>query len=177
MTPPADPLEWDCALMCQIQEWQDAGNMGHSQCYKLPIPAGENMAMWSPQDRQYPYKAEWMWFDSEYSYRGGHYTAMVWRKSKKLGCGINPNKGTVFCQYADSPANYGSTSDTNNAGDFDGDYDACGITAADRQCWEQSTASACGGAAAPSPSGGGGGRRRKRRGGRNRGGSGPGGSG
>jgi hypothetical protein len=155
--PKPPPIAWDCELECQIQKYVDTGNSGHSDCYGSPIKAGENMAMWRPQDRRYPYKASWMWFDSEYSYRGGHYTAMIWSSSKSLGCGLNTDKGLVFCQYANAAANFGSTSDPNNAGNFDGDYAACGITEKEKSCWAASTAAACDPNAPPAPSPPGGG--------------------
>ena len=43
----------------------------------------------------------------------GHYTAMNWRSSTKLGCGIGRDTRTgwavVSCNYADSAANYNCT--------------------------------------------------------------------
>lgn len=45
----------------------------------------------------------------------GHYTAMNWRTSSKLGCGVSRNTDTgwavVSCNYADGAANYCCTGD------------------------------------------------------------------
>jgi len=56
--------------------------------------------------------AAWMWF-TEYVQQGdsgkttGHYTAMVWKDTTHLGCGIQHGGGGVIrCQYAATAPNY-----------------------------------------------------------------------
>jgi len=116
-------LKWSCELMCQVQKFADQCIDGHSQSYFSPIPAGENMA--SGTDGEF---ATWMWF-SEYGKvpptqhatedsGASHYTSIVWKATKKLGCGVckKPSLqtgGFFFCQYADSETNIDYTFEEN----------------------------------------------------------------
>jgi len=109
----APALKWNCDLMCQVQQHADNCAFQHSDSFSAPIPAGENLA--SGDDGA---QAAWMWF-SEYgaAYGGqadfnccGHYTAMVWKATKEIGCG--KCSGTVYlCQYAHDKPNFGGASD------------------------------------------------------------------
>jgi len=108
------PLKWNCKLMCQAQKWADRCEFAHSDNYNSPIPAGENLA-----SGQNVITAAWMWF-SEYgsasptshaTFNEGHFTALVWKSTKDLGCGAcKSGKGVYLCQYANSKANYGGES-------------------------------------------------------------------
>lgn len=110
------PLKWSCDLMCQVQKHADKCKFEHSASYDSPIQAGENLA--SGTDGEF---AAWMWF-SEYgkvpptqhatsSSGASHFTAVVWKASKEIGCGVCQDKsvmggGVFLCQYADSPPNW-----------------------------------------------------------------------
>jgi hypothetical protein len=53
---------------------------------------------------------------------GGHCTALLWKKSKALGCAKkntwNGNRPMYVCRYAKSAANFGSKSDGVNMPDY-----------------------------------------------------------
>jgi hypothetical protein len=132
------PIEWDGALQCQAQETQNKiGAFSHSNSYKLAISAGENLATGTSVKT-----ASWMWF-TEYTQadctqgqgsKCGHYTAMVWKKSTHLGCGIQKDgRGVIRCQYAASPPNYGGQYAA-NVPEFKGEaskLEKCGLTIAE----------------------------------------------
>jgi len=116
-------LEWSCELMCQVQKFADECIYGHSPSYDSPIKAGENLA--SGIDGEF---ATWMWF-SEYgkvpptqhatkNSGASHFTAVVWKATKKLGCGVCKKQsltggGLFFCQYADSQPNWNNAFEEN----------------------------------------------------------------
>jgi len=105
----APALKWDHDLMCQAQKGTDeiGDVMKHTDCYNLPIKAGENLASGHEVDT-----AAYMWF-SEYLQQGtgsgdaryadtGHYSAMSWKAVTKMGCGIlsaGTMQGFVRCQF------------------------------------------------------------------------------
>jgi len=93
------PLVWNAALACQAQKEQDRINaFDHADSYALPIPAGENLATGTNVAT-----AAWMWF-TEYvgpASGQGHFTAMVWKSTTEVGCGIGRDgRGVIRCQYA-----------------------------------------------------------------------------
>mmetsp|Transcript_7371 Transcript_7371/g.18505 ORF Transcript_7371/g.18505 Transcript_7371/m.18505 type:complete len:413 (-) Transcript_7371:137-1375(-) len=111
-------LAWNCNLMCQAQKHADNCQFQHSASYASPIKAGENLASGSDGEL-----AAWMWF-SEYGNAAsdahadasccGHFTAMVWKSTKHLGCGVCRDNsggygGVYVCQYAASPPNFGNS--------------------------------------------------------------------
>jgi len=125
----APPIKWDKDVAQSAQEWSDTGTSSHSDCYGLKPPygpAGENMAGGSHMT---PEKACDMWHDESPEKGpncGGHCTAMLWKKSKKLGCGIyKETGGTMFCRYADGPANYGRITESEVDYPDESKKDAC----------------------------------------------------
>jgi len=116
----APPVEWDAALQCQAQRAQNRiGQFKHSDCYNLPIKAGENIATGTNVAT-----AAWMWFleylqstDYENGGETGHFSAMSWKGVHKIGCGIGRNgKGVIRCQYVGEPL-------PNMAGSYDSNLD------------------------------------------------------
>jgi len=109
------PLKWDCKLMCQAQEHADGCQFKHSDCYNSPIKAGESIATGNSGET-----AAWMWF-SEYGDcdpeescgpgEAGHFTALVWKATAKLGCGRCETGKVYVCQYTDSAPNFGGKAD------------------------------------------------------------------
>lgn len=128
------PLKWSGALQCQAQQAQnDKAGMVHSNSYEMAIKAGENLASGTDIDM-----AAWMWF-TEYVSGGtgsevGHFTAMVWKGTTELGCGIGRTGGGVIrCHYANSPGNYNNQFEA-NVPDFKGQeskFASCGIKVSD----------------------------------------------
>jgi len=109
------PLKWNCKLQCQIQKHASKGVYEHSDSFNAPIPAGENLA--SGSDGVY---AAWMWFSEYGAAHGGqatfnccgHYTAMVWKATKEIGCGKSTSgDGIYLCQYTNAQPNFGGASD------------------------------------------------------------------
>jgi len=129
------PIEWNGALQCQAQETQNKiGAFSHSNSYSLDISSGENLATGTSVSM-----AAWMWF-TEYTQadcsaghdKCGHYTAMVWKSSTQLGCGIQRDGGggVIRCQYAASPPNYADQY-SSNVPKFEGEeskFQKCGLT-------------------------------------------------
>jgi len=107
-------LEWNCELMCQAQVVGDTCTFQHSGSYGSAIQAGENLATGTDGEL-----AAWLWFQEyvdydvpQYKSGVGHYTAMVWKNTGWLGCGVcrTPSAGqrTIYvCQYANGPSNFG----------------------------------------------------------------------
>ena len=124
-------MTWDTKLAEYAQDYANqmanAGKLDHHlgthHSYK-DMNAGENLAMsgglrgedriktasinaingWAGEGRKGPPPAP------------NHYTAMVWKGSKSLGCGVAEKNGQIYtaCNYANSPPNmnYASTNKT-----------------------------------------------------------------
>lgn len=111
------PLQWDCRLANYAQSWANQGNTEHSSDEQLSsiIPgdqAGENLA-WDSRTNSVPDVKSWLdekpfWNNDKATCRPGqacgHYTQVVWRKTTKVGCGINRNTPGPFktffvCNY------------------------------------------------------------------------------
>jgi len=134
----APPVEWDAELQCQAQKAQnDIQAFKHSDCYNLPIKAGENIATGTNVAT-----AAWMWFteylqSTDYAHGGetGHFSAMSWKGVTKIGCGIGRGgKGVIRCQYVGSPLpNMGGEYDS-NLNKFEGesaDFAKCNLPMGD----------------------------------------------
>merc|ERR1719316_720815 len=118
------PLTWDDDIAANAQAWADGGIWGHSPGDTRQINGqgvGENLAWGTSMSGR---KAVRHWYDEiaytdpfglatgMYGKNGqpiGHYTAVVWKATTKLGCGkaganVNGNWGTyVVCQYGPHP--------------------------------------------------------------------------
>jgi len=110
----APPLSWSAEVAASAQRWANRCVFDHDPNSEL----GENLA-WGTQLSAR--EAVEMWYDevSEYNYAApgfgpaGHFTQLVWRGSKLLGCGRAICQGDVYwvCRY--SPA-----------GNYEGQYRA-----------------------------------------------------
>jgi hypothetical protein len=119
-----DPIEWDNDVASGSATWAQRGQMSHAKCYKIPAPkgpSGENLAA-GQRDIMAAITA---WYDEspERGPRcGGHCTALLWKKSKALGCAKkntwNGNRPMYVCRYAHSAANFGSKSEGVNMPDY-----------------------------------------------------------
>lgn len=100
----AAPLAWDESLASVAQAWSDRGVFKHSN-----NRYGENLAMGTGNCKQ----AVDLWVDEEklwrpgmgFTMKTGHFTQVVWKGTKKVGCGFA--KGIVTCNYS-PPGNSGN---------------------------------------------------------------------
>lgn len=114
------PLQWSSELAASAQQWAaqlaQRGVMTHSSgAYGENIWAGTRGAYtqtqmvdgWGSEQqyfvpgRKFPQSCTGNWM------KCAHYTQMIWRNTRKLGCGLAAGKGmtTLVCQYS-PPGNY-----------------------------------------------------------------------
>lgn len=110
----ACPVVWNEAVAEGMQEWVDGlTSLQHSNSYQMAPPqgpAGENLAWGSPSIS--PDQTVQMWYDEvsdcttlpgcEHGEGGaavGHFTAMVWKGVKSIGCAISQNGQYAGCRY------------------------------------------------------------------------------
>jgi len=114
-------LQWDAAVAANADipaiQSNNAGQLMHSESYKMTPPAGENLA----KGQTSPEQAVIAWYnevvDPGYtpgtwgkdSGGAGHYTALIWKATTKLGCSSQgEGQDKVWaCQYAFEPPNFG----------------------------------------------------------------------
>jgi hypothetical protein len=99
-----DKLEWDDDLQKQAQSWADTGSMKHSTSLGAFKKYGENMQMKCPKST--PKDATDWWYAEIEKYQNtdahrfdaSHYTQMVWKGTKKIGCGKGKAPTNLGCQ-------------------------------------------------------------------------------
>lgn len=116
------PLEWDAQLAANAKVWADAlaetGTFEHSPADASdPDVEGENLwagtrGAWSPEDMI------GLWIAEKRDYRPGifpavsrsgdlekvgHYTQVIWRNTRKVGCALAPGReeDVLVCRYAE----------------------------------------------------------------------------
>jgi len=104
------PFSWDCTLANYAQEWANRGVFEH----RADSNYGENMFVASaPAEPVGSAIVRWMSEEPNWTNKSGtcaagkfcnHYTQLMWRSSKKVGCGINRNgavkwKLVLVCNY------------------------------------------------------------------------------
>lgn len=104
------PLTWDCTLADTAQEWATRGIFEH----RVPHKYGESLYVSSASTvKAVTAVQQWMlektsWDDKQSACAAGkvctHYTQIVWKKTDRLGCGINRNapgkwKVLLVCNY------------------------------------------------------------------------------
>lgn len=114
-------LSWDATVAGNAQTWSNTcpsqgSNPPHSDSYNNNPSSGENVAA----GYRSPEKAVEAWYNEISDYNNpspgqssgvtGHYTALIWASTSKLGCAQKAcTSGTPapvhVCQYADSPPN------------------------------------------------------------------------
>merc|ERR1711924_563372 len=93
----AAPVTWSNELATYAQNWANRGQFAHSNCYGN-VKAGENLAAGYRTIAQavagwYGEVKDCIWPGCQSGKGGaavGHFTAMVWKGVKEIGCGINP---------------------------------------------------------------------------------------
>jgi uncharacterized protein YkwD len=121
-------LTWDADIAASAQAWADNGVWAHSPKPRLVNgeKVGENLAFGSPTRTGTHSTISWyseIQYTSPYGLADstsdsvdpdetvGHYTAIVWKSTTKLGCGtarmvLNGNEGDIWvCQYGNSRGN------------------------------------------------------------------------
>lgn len=99
------PLQWRADVAAYAQRWVERGGFKHSDSYHSPLgPMGENLYGSSRTPSGADAAADWYSESKGYNYAregspgSGHFTAMIWKDAKYLGCGRAG--GTVSCNYA-----------------------------------------------------------------------------
>ena len=134
--PPLEPLTWSPEIAEFAQQWADMLATQCSIMHRDPNAYGENIAMYgsapfppdsTPQDAVMGWAAEvscWSYGTidgsemcdasciADLNSTGcGHYTQLVWRNSREVGCGVSTCSGSGYqwdiwvCNY-DPPGNY-----------------------------------------------------------------------
>ena len=105
-------LTWSTELASSAQQWANRCQFDHDD----QSPHGENL-FWGAVGAFSPRSAVTAWYQEigEYDFikpelddKAGHFTQVVWRSTKQLGCGIAACRGSHFwvCRYS-PPGNVG----------------------------------------------------------------------
>ncbi|KID86053.1 Allergen V5/Tpx-1-related protein [Metarhizium guizhouense ARSEF 977] len=107
----ADPLTWDDGLANKAQKWAQGCKFQHSNgdsgenlaANSAPGTWGSFVNMWGSERKSYS------WDNPGFSSGTGHFTQVVWKATKTVGCGQFSCSGSlgvyVVCNY-DPPGNY-----------------------------------------------------------------------
>jgi pathogenesis-related protein 1 len=106
------PLTWSGALAASAQQWASRCDFNHDD----QSQHGENL-FWGTASAFSPTSAVVVWYEEidehnfsapELGDQAGHFTQVVWRRSKQLGCGMASCRGNHFwvCRYS-PPGNVG----------------------------------------------------------------------
>ncbi|MFM2059042.1 MAG: hypothetical protein RLY71_3427 [Pseudomonadota bacterium] len=128
------PLQWDGRLADYAQKWvdglarQNPPQLMHSNSYRSTLGAlGENLYLNSDPQPEAAIAAVASWYGESNGYAYGrkptdldnyskrHFTAMIWKGARFMGCGTA--KGVTSCNYAPADANLCSV--TNMEGCFE----------------------------------------------------------
>ena len=108
------PLQWSSALASFSQKWADTLVAKNRTAHNPNSPYGENIFVsgigstpsmvviqWSSESRDYSYRTNSCAGDC------GHYTQIVWRHTRKVGCAVarGARREVWVCSY-DPPGNY-----------------------------------------------------------------------
>ena len=100
------PLTWSVQLASSAQQWANRCDFNHDD----HSPHGENL-FWGTSGAYSPQAAVAAWYEEiadynfsrpDFSEQAGHFTQVVWRGSKQLGCGMATCRGNHFwvCRYS-----------------------------------------------------------------------------
>jgi hypothetical protein len=106
-------LTWSSQLAAEAQQWADACSKTHSGGWTKQPPYGENLSWGTDRSAQaavdswYSEISQYNFNAPSYSNAVGHFTQLVWRDSKQLGCGMAVCNGQNYwvCQYS-PPGNW-----------------------------------------------------------------------
>ena len=112
----APPLQWSAELAAVAQSWADSlKQAGCAFEHSKQSPYGENLSFFAPAGSSRPDDVATGWYNEvsaydftkgEFGFDTGHFTQVVWRGTKSLGCGQSEcNGGELWvCNY-DPPGN------------------------------------------------------------------------
>ncbi|GAB4813161.1 hypothetical protein N2152v2_000207 [Parachlorella kessleri] len=92
----APPLYWSESLAHAAQSWADKGELQQSE-----TECGENLALGVDSCAT----AVDMWYEERSGYKGEfspsscHFSQLVWKGSRQVGCGCNAEQRLVVCNY------------------------------------------------------------------------------
>lgn len=109
------PLQWSGELEAYSQKWANMLAAKNSNGHNPNSPYGENIFVAGPGSTPARVVQEWASESADYLYRTntcagddcGHYTQIVWRSSRRIGCGVarSSQREVWVCSY-DPPGNY-----------------------------------------------------------------------
>jgi uncharacterized protein YkwD len=109
------PVVWDAAMAKFAQQWADNQQFRHRMNNKY----GENLAtcstfdadMSSAFDMFHRESSNYDWTRPGFDASTGHFTAMVWKSTRRIGCGVSqlPNKMYFYVINFDPPGNIVNT--------------------------------------------------------------------
>jgi hypothetical protein len=105
-------LTWSDSLATSAQTWADqllaTGELEHSTCCGAFKDYGENLAYAGPPGYKTQPRLAQSWADEKKDYvpcnpcdysKTGHYTQMVWKDTKQVGCGFASGPGGAYAKY------------------------------------------------------------------------------
>jgi len=103
----AKPLTWDYGIAKEAQDWVDKFPADAQGFYHGGSKAGQNQAM-SCGGANVDHTAVTQWMSEEFNAPGnnGHYTQVVWKGTKKVGCGMKAAKDPTYGTCGDMVCNY-----------------------------------------------------------------------
>lgn len=108
------PLQWSSELAAYSQKWADSLIAQNRVAHNSKSPYGENILVTGLGSTPSNVVAEWASESQSYTYHSntctgdcGHYTQLVWRSTRKVGCAkaTNGRREIWACSY-DPPGNY-----------------------------------------------------------------------
>lgn len=108
------PLQWSSRLAATAQKWANTLAATNKSAHNPRTPYGENIFITGGRVSPSYVVKEWAAEAKDYSYRTnscrsdcGHYTQIVWKQTRSLGCGVARSKRREVwvCSY-DPPGNY-----------------------------------------------------------------------
>jgi pathogenesis-related protein 1 len=108
------PLQWSGKLAAYSQKWANSLITKDRAGHNSKSPYGENILVTSLGSTPSMTVAEWASESQDYTYRNnacngdcGHYTQLVWRSTRQVGCAMahNSQREIWVCSY-DPPGNF-----------------------------------------------------------------------
>jgi uncharacterized protein YkwD len=108
------PLQWSSELAAYSKKWADLLIANNRAEHNSKSPYGENILVTGLGSTPSKVVTEWASESQDYTYRSnackgicGHYTQLVWRSTRKVGCAMahNDQREIWVCSY-DPPGNF-----------------------------------------------------------------------